>query len=382
MSSKFSSKTAVGVDRQNKNEFVGNLSQELKFVSDAVRAGNYKYEKLRPIALTKSNGKTRLINVPTIRDRFVQRILLKFFRENYSQKWKLPHSFSSLGGDKEGVHKTLRTIQRKLRAEDYVIRADLSQFFDTIDRRRMKALVKKRVPHRSLHKLIFDAIDTETDLSSHYDRKNFSESKLTAGIGIRQGMPISPVLAFLFLSKVDLKFADNYFRYVDDMLFYSKDIIVLRKKFHSYVKSVEKLGLKIHPLSNEPDAKTKLFSPRASIEFLGINIIRSDDGHHFEIPSVVKSSIIAKSLEQSKFPTDSKRLQKGWVLSTSHKASGLITDYKTAYGICRNWDNFVLELKQIQIAMCRNISKDAARLSKKGSKENTEKLLRAFGVFD
>lgn len=382
MSGKFSTKTSVGVDGQTKNDFVGNLSQELKFISASARNGSYQYNKLRPIALTKSNGKMRLINVPTIRDRFVQRVLLKFFRENYSDKWKLPHSFSSMGGDNEGVHKTLKAVQAKLRVQDYVIRADLSQFFDTIDRILLKEFIKRRVAHRSLHSLIHDAIDCETDVSSNYDQINFAESKLTKGLGIRQGMPISPVLAFLYLSKVDLKFATNYFRYVDDMLFYSDDVIVLRNKFQAYIKAVEKLGLKVHPLSDQREAKTKLYGPGDNVEFLGLTLIRSVEGNYFEIPSRVKDGVIKKSLDFSRFPHDNKRMQKGWLLAASHKASGLISDYKTAYGICRNWDDFAIELKQIQLGMCRNISKDAALLSKKGSKENTEKLLRAFSVFD
>jgi len=59
-----------------------------------------------------------------------------------------------------------------------------------------------------------------------------------------------------------------------------------------------------------------------------------------------------------------------------------VRDYKTAYGICENWDAFSKELKNLQILMCRNIAKEVSKLSKRGNKKNTEKLLRAFGITD
>lgn len=382
MSSKFPVHTSVGVDGQTRREFASNIDEELRFISAAIIDGTYAFQKLRPIPITKSNGKIRLINVPTIRDRFVQRVLIKFFSENYSQKWKLPNSFSSMGGDNEGTHNTLKKIQSSVKVDDYVIRADLSQFFDTINRNLLINLIKKKVPHRSLHKLICAAMQCETEIVSKSDKSLFDKSGMTAGIGIRQGMPISPVLAFLFLAQIDDKHKNHMFRYVDDMLFFSSDENYLLKQFGSYKAAVEKLGLTVHPLDVGEHAKTKLYQPEVKISFLGIDILRHAKGNTFQIPSSAKSKIIERALQASKFPDAEKKLQKRWLLTATVKASGLIKDYRTAYKICENWDSFSKELKQTQISMCRNISKDVSKLSKKGNKENTEKLLRAFGISD
>ena len=210
----------------------------------------------------------------------------------------------------------------------------------------------------------------------------YKRQGLNIGQGIRQGMPVSPVLAFLFLSKIDAKHATHMFRYVDDMVFFHSDEKILKKEFSKYVKNVEKLGLKVHPLGSGPKAKTKLYKPQTKIEFLGIDIVRQTTGNIFEIPSAAKAKIKERALQTSKFPEHEKKLQKRWILMASQKAYGLIKDYRTAYGICENWDSFSLELKETQIAMCRNISKDAAKLAAKGKKRNTERLLRAFGISD
>ena len=382
MSSKFPLNTAVGVDGQSRRDFAANIEEEIKTISREIRDGTYTFEQLRPIPIDKANGKIRLINVPTIRDRFVQRIIIKFFKDNYSKKWKLPHSFSSMGGDNEGTHDTLRKIQSNLKFDNFVIRADLSKFFDTIDRNLLIDLMKRRVVHRSFHKLIISSIHCETAINSSDDKSIFTKSGLTIGRGIRQGMPISPVLAFLFLSKIDAKHTAHMFRYIDDMVFFHSDEITLKKEFFKYVRNVENLGLKVHPLGSGPKAKTQLYKPQTKIEFLGIDIVRKTTGNFFAIPSAAKAKIKERALQTSKFPEYDKKLQKRWILMASQKANGLIRDYRTAYGICENWDSFSLELKETQIAMCRNISKGAAKLAVKGNKEKKEMLLRAFGISD
>lgn len=382
MQSKFPNSTSSGLDRQTKSDFSKNLDGEIKSINLDVLSGAYKFSDLRAISIDKANGKIRLINVPTIRDRFVQRILLNFFRENYSNSWKIGNSFSSMGGfafresEKEGAHHTLKNISQKIRHNHYVIRADLSKFFDTISRDQLKSLVKKRVRHRSLHPLIFDSIDCETDLQAVIDKTNFDEAGLIVGNGIRQGMPISPVLAYLFLSKEDSKFEKVIFRYVDDLIFFANSRAEVLKHFERYKNLVEKIGLSIHPLSSEADAKTKLFGPKDKFEFLGIVLERSESGNRFLIPRSSKNRIRTRAYENCKFPYDNIKKQKRWLLSSSVRVSNLVRDYRTAYHLCDDWPVFEKELRELQVSLCRSIAKEVSNL-RKGDKKY---LLRAFGV--
>lgn len=382
MQSKFLNTTSSGVDGQTKSDFVKNLNWEISSIHSDVLSGTYKFSKLRAISIDKANGKIRLINVPTIRDRFVQRVLLKFFRENYSDSWKIGNSFSSMGGfafresEKEGAHHTLKNISQKIKHNHYVIRADLSKFFDTISRNELKSLVKKRVRHRSLHPLIFNSIECETDLQTAIDKKNFDDAGLIAGNGIRQGMPISPVLAYLFLSKQDSKFEKVIFRYVDDLIFFANSHAEVLKHFEKYKSLVEKMGLNIHPLSSETNAKTKLFGPKDQFEFLGIVLERSESGNRFKIPKSSKNRIKTRANNNCKFPYDNAKKQKRWLLSSSLRVSNLVRDYRTAYHLCDDWLAFEMELKQLQLSLCRRIAREVSNLNNGPNKF----LLRAFGV--
>ena len=382
MQSKFLNTTSSGVDGQTKSDFVKNLDREIASISSDVLSGSYKFSDLRAISIDKANGKIRLINVPTIRDRFVQRVLIDFFRKNYSENWKIGNSFSSMGGfafresEKEGAHHTLKNISQKIKHNHFVIRADLSKFFDTINRSQLKSLVKKRVRHWSLHPLIFDCIECETDLQNAIDKKNFDNAGLKVGNGIRQGMPISPVLAYLFLSKQDLKFEKVIFRYVDDLIFYANSHAEVSMQFEKYKKIVETMGLNIHPLSTEADAKTKLFGPKDQFEFLGIVLERLESGNKFKIPKASKNKIKTRAQNSCKFPYDNINKQKRWLLSSSLRVSNLVRDYRTAYHLCDDWSAFEKELGELQVSLCRSIATEVSML-KKGPKKF---LLRAFGV--
>lgn len=112
LKSDFSKHTSPGIDGVTRERFARNIEAEAGVISAEIRSGKFRFERLRPIAIPKGGNKIRLINVPTIRDRFVQRVLLRFLVSQYGAKWKLPNSFSSMRGDDEGVHATLHRIAR------------------------------------------------------------------------------------------------------------------------------------------------------------------------------------------------------------------------------------------------------------------------------
>ena len=48
----------------------------LRLLHNDLALGHYKFSNLRPVLLKKRNGKDRLICIPTVRDRVVQRAIL------------------------------------------------------------------------------------------------------------------------------------------------------------------------------------------------------------------------------------------------------------------------------------------------------------------
>lgn len=375
--SRFARNTTPGVDGVDKIQFAKNIEAEAEEISRLISSGAFRFSRLKAIPIPKDDGRIRAINVPTIRDRFVQRVIIDFLVENYRDKWKIPQSFSSMGGDSEGTQQVLKDIAKKTKREDIVIRADLSKYFDTIDRDSMKEIVKKLIRHRSLHWIINRAIDCETRTSSPEEKSVFIKAGLERKKGIRQGMPLSPILAYMFLQDADRSMGDGFFRYVDDLLFVGKDKITVVSAFNSYKGRVEARGLTVHPIGTDTKAKTRLFYSTESFIFLGIEIERREDGNHFLVPTKARKKIIEKiKLDVELHKTD-KHKQKNWTIKTAGKASSLVRDYFGAYGFCENWDILERELKDHQKYMVRRIVEQLCYLQRNSEREL---VMRTFGV--
>ena len=104
------------------------------------------------------------------------------------------------------------------------IKTDISAFFDNIERVKLKGEIRKKIKISSLHKMIDDVIDLEIvtdDLSSN---KKIRDAGIFEGKGVRQGMPLSPLFANLYLTDLDFKIKQMGYwaiRYADDIIFFS-----------------------------------------------------------------------------------------------------------------------------------------------------------------
>ena len=129
-------KTSVGTDKETKQKFISELETRLHSISREILRGEYQFSSLRPILIPKTSGGSRVINVPTIRDRFVQRLIFQILISKYEKKWKLPYSFSSMGG--ESTKEILVKLGTQCTRDKWIIKTDISRYFDTIDRAEMK----------------------------------------------------------------------------------------------------------------------------------------------------------------------------------------------------------------------------------------------------
>jgi len=376
--SRFRRRTMPGVDGVSRDDFANTIEVQANDIAEQIASNTFIFQKLRPVAIPKDDGAIRLINVPTIRDRLVQRILLQFFVRQYGELWRIPQSFSSMGGEDEGVHRTLKEVAHKLRQTDFAIKADLSRYFDNIDRSLMSDVITRRVRHRSLHTLLKRVIACETSTKTQEDLALFRKSNLKKGHGLRQGMPLSPVFAFLFLSDVDLAVDGGFHRYVDDLLFFGPDHDAVKAQFGNYRSAVEIRGLKIHELGSPiGEPKTFLIAPSENFNFLGVRLNRIQAKVHFEIPRKSKMRIEQEILDAGKIDHSNKRKQKRWLLSAASRASNLVQNYRSAYHFCSDWNLFETNLKQLQLGMCRSI---VCELSKVYRSNNTKLLRRLFGI--
>lgn len=69
-------KKASGIDRISPQLFKENLDKNLSDIRSRLITGTYTFDKLRLASIPKTNGKHRIIAIPTVRDRLVQRLIL------------------------------------------------------------------------------------------------------------------------------------------------------------------------------------------------------------------------------------------------------------------------------------------------------------------
>lgn len=320
---------------------LGRISEEMR------SARGYQFAPLRPVLISKGNRKYRLICIPTVRDRIVQKSIQAVLQKNVRSKyWKFNGiSYGFVKGKSVGS-----AIQKALRLRDahpYVYKTDITSFFDNIDRARLKEEVNKKIPNTSLHTLLFNAIDCEI-LDANSSKKHYlQKTGMQPFQGVRQGMPLSPLFANFYLCDFDdliKKKGLNCIRYADDLIFFS-DSEEKCEQIHTFCKThLHSFGLEI-PEPGDQASKTQIVSPSNQIEFLGMSIVRNGDGKYVaEIPEKQRK-IIREALFQFADINYLSRT-KTTIKNYTQKLISTVHGYEAAYEECDGFKDFQICLKQ------------------------------------
>jgi len=230
-------------------------------------AGTYTPRANRPVAIPKSDGKVRVLQIPCIRDRVVQGAL-KLILEAIFEADFCHNSYGFR--PKRSPHRALAEVRRSvLRRMFTVIDVDLARYFDTIRHDRLLEKIARRVQDPAVLHLV--------------------KLVLKAGgkIGVPQGGPFSPLAANLYLNEVDWAFdairrataqgpyeAVNYHRFADDMVI---TVSGHHTKRGWADRALQRLREHLVPLGVELNAaKTKVVDTLAgdSFGFLGFDLRR------------------------------------------------------------------------------------------------------------
>jgi Retron-type reverse transcriptase len=65
-------KGAAGIDGMKVEELYGYLQSQRESIKESIRTGSYFPQAIRGVEIPKSNGKKRLLGVPTVIDRMLQ----------------------------------------------------------------------------------------------------------------------------------------------------------------------------------------------------------------------------------------------------------------------------------------------------------------------
>ncbi|MEQ1744059.1 MAG: reverse transcriptase/maturase family protein [Saprospiraceae bacterium] len=121
---------------------VAQLREELS--SGAYRPGAYRYFQIQ-------DPKSRVISVAPFRDRVVHHAVVDVLEPIFERAF-IFDSYACRKG--KGTHLAVRRAQIFLKNNDWYLKADVAQFFDSINHDRLLALVARKVKDRSLLDLV------------------------------------------------------------------------------------------------------------------------------------------------------------------------------------------------------------------------------------
>ena len=239
---------AVGVDGVTKQQYGQELKSNVASLHDRMKTMRYGHQPLRRVHIPKGKGATRPIGISSVEDKMVQGAIREVLEAVYE-----PIFYDGSYGFRPGrsAHDALRSLNQVLvRGEaNWILEADISSFFDSIDRKMLMEMLRERVADTSLLRLVGKCLHVGI-----LDGDEYSEPDE----GTAQGSSLSPLLGNVYLHHV----LDQWFerdvlprmqgkahlvRYADDFVigFEREDdakrvMSVLGQRFERY-------GLHLHP---------------------------------------------------------------------------------------------------------------------------------------
>src|ERR1700681_1673699 len=183
---------AAGVDGVTWAEYGQNLDANLADLHERLRSGRYYAPPVKRKWLEKDDGKKRPIGIPALEDKVVQRAVAMLMGAIYEQEFK---GFSHGFREGHSAHRALRELRGLCLGLhiNWIVDADVSAFFDSIEKDLLRGIIKKRVNDGRIISLIgkwLNAGVLEDESLSYPER------------GTPQGGVISPLLANIYLHEV------------------------------------------------------------------------------------------------------------------------------------------------------------------------------------
>jgi group II intron reverse transcriptase/maturase len=294
--------SAPGVDKVTAKQYAKHLDDNLRDLHERLRDNLYVAQPVERVWIDKEDGKKRPISKPCFEDKIVQRAVVMILEAIFERDF---HAFSH--GFRRGhrAHQALHELREqcgKLHIK-WIVDADVSGFFDTIDRSHLRAFIKQRVSDGGILRLIgkwLSAGVLESGELSYPDQ------------GTPQGSVASPLLANLFLHHV----LDDWFvkevqprmkgrcflvRFADDFIIGFESKADAQRVMAILPKRFGRFNLTIHPEKtamiafNKPLRRERSARGKGTFDFLGFT-------HYWAKTSrgywVIKRKTVAKRLRR------------------------------------------------------------------------------------
>jgi len=269
--------SAAGIDGVTAKQYAEHLDENVRDLHERLRSGRYQAAPVVRVWIEKEDGGQRPIGKPAFEDKIVQRAVAMLLEAIYEQDF----SESSYGfRPGRSPHDALRDLRTHCMEEGigWIVDADVSGYFDSIDRTRLREVLRQRVNDGRIMRLIgkwLRAGVMEEGVLQHPET------------GVVQGGVISPVLANIFLHHVldewferevqpRLKGRSFLTRFADDWIIGCELEADAQRLMAVLPKRFARFGLSLHPEKtvlirfSKPTTRKGSGDGNGTFDFLGL----------------------------------------------------------------------------------------------------------------
>tara|TARA_R110001583_G_scaffold123082_1_gene274418 strand:- start:37233 stop:38186 length:954 start_codon:yes stop_codon:yes gene_type:complete len=204
----YRNKGAAGVDGIRVTELQSTLKVHGNYYTHQIERECYQVSPILGVEIPKSNGKTRLLGIPTVVDRVFQQALQPVFEPDFQR-----HSYGFR--PKRNAHGAItQSLENINSGYQDIVDIDLKSFFDEVEHYVLLELVYKKVKCKATLKLLRSFLRAPILIGGKLQKRRK---------GVPQGSPLSPLLSNILLNELDKELegrGHRYVRYADDFSVY------------------------------------------------------------------------------------------------------------------------------------------------------------------
>jgi group II intron reverse transcriptase/maturase len=253
---------AGGIDGEDLAAFEAELDANLDRLHRELADGSYVPRPVLQRLIPKAGqpGKSRPLGIPTIYDRVCQQAMLNRLEPIFEPVFDDANFGYRKGrSTKDALGKVWRELDE---GKEWVVDADLKDFFGSVDHQKLLALVNQRVSDGRVLGLVKQILEAGCVAEG---------KRLPTERGTPQGGVISPLLSNILLTPFDREMRRKGYRltrYADDWLVTCESRREACAALEAATGILEKLGVTLHT------EKTRIVHVRHGFEFLGYKIKR------------------------------------------------------------------------------------------------------------
>jgi len=232
-------KGAGGIDLMGVGKLKPYLDLNREELCVTMREGSYIPHPIRGKEISKRNGKTRLLGIPTVVDRMLQQAVLRVIMPQFEYMFSdYSYGFRPQRNTQQAVLKSLGYINS---GYQHIVDIDLKGFFDEVDHCLLLDLLHRKVKCPVTMQLVRRWLRAPIWINGKLIKRRK---------GVPQGSPISPLLSNIMLHELDMepeRQGLRFVRYADDFSIYCKTKSEARAKGNQiYLYLRDKLKLPIN----------------------------------------------------------------------------------------------------------------------------------------